>query len=218
MAEPLAVTIQWRLDTWFPELGKPILDNLKKYHEELVKFNKSLSLVSVKTLPQADILHFADSIVASRIIKEDAKDLTEIYDFGSGNGFPGLVFATLYPSVNVVMVDSDQRKCEFLKHCIAAMGLKNATVRNQMVESLDEDSVRICMARGFANISKSIMAARNCVEFKGTFYHMKGEAWSQEVGEIPTQLCSLWTPSLVKSYKLPIGHFNFAIVKTDKIA
>jgi 16S rRNA (guanine527-N7)-methyltransferase len=218
LAEPLAVTIQWRLDSWFADLGKPALDQLKKYFDELVKFNKSLSLVSTKTLAQADVLHFADSILASRIIREDAKDMTEIYDFGSGNGFPGLVFATIFPDVNVVLVDSDQRKCEFLKHCIAQMGLKNVTVRNEQVEGLEYDSIKYCMCRAFANISKAVMSARNCVSFEGVFYHMKGEAWSQEVAEIPSQLCSLWSPGLVKEYKLPIGAFKFAIVKTNKIA
>jgi 16S rRNA (guanine527-N7)-methyltransferase len=144
--------------------------------------------------------------------------INEIYDLGSGNGFPGIIFAILFPKVKVIMVDTDQRKCEFLKHCVAALNLKNAAVQNLPLESLPPNSVQYCMARGLANISKSILSARRIVPVGGVFYHLKGETWSGEVGEIPTQLCSVWTPGLVKTYKLPIGEFSFAVIKTDKIA
>ena len=74
------------------------------------------------------------------------------------------------------------------------------------------------MARGLSNISKSILLTRRIVPPGGSFYHLKGDSWSGEVSEIPTQLCSVWTPTLVKLYKLPIGEVKFAVIKTEKIA
>lgn len=219
MAEA-AVTnpVQWRIETWFPDLGKPVYDQLRKFQDEMMKANKALNLISVKTILQADAIHFADSITASKIIMEGNPAITEIYDLGSGNGFPGIVFAILFPKVKVVLVDNDLKKVEFLKQCTAALGLKNVTVQAAAYESLPANSVKYCMARGLSNISKAILGARRIVPVGGVFYHIKGESWSGEVGEIPTQLCSVWAPGLVKTYKLPIGEFNFAVIKTDKIS
>lgn len=209
---------QWRIEQWFPSLSTEIREKLRTYHEELHKFNRTVNLVSPKTLPFADAIHFADSIIASEMIVGDIPDLKRIFDLGSGNGFPGLVMAILHPKIEVVLVDADQRKCEFLKHISSLLQLPNVTVMNQQIEALEPNSVQYCMARGLASISKAILITRKIVPLGGVFYHLKGENWSAEVGEIPTQLCSVWSPALVSDYKLPIGPLRFAIVKTHKIA
>lgn len=207
----------WRIETWFPDLDPKIARHLKTYFDELMRFNRTVNLISPKTVPFADVIHFADSIYASRLIQADHPDMNEIYDFGSGNGFPGLIFAMLYPSIKVMLVDSDQRKTEFLKHVAASCQLQNVTVLNQQIEKLPLNSIKFVMSRGFASISKSILIARKIVSVGGVFYHLKGETWPAEVGEIPTQLCSAWTPALVNEYKLPIGTMKFAVVKTTRI-
>ena len=208
----------WRISEWFPILDAKRLESLKRYHEELLKFNRTVNLISPKTIPFADVIHFADSILACEAIRKDAPDMKEISDLGSGNGFPGLVFAILYPEVKVILVDSDQRKCEFLKHMVSTLGLKNAEVNNTVIEKLAPNSLQYCMSRGFASISKAILITRRLVPKGGVFYHLKSESWAAEVGEIPTQLCSSWNPALVADYKLPVGTVRFAVVKTDKIS
>lgn len=210
-------TVHWRIAEWFPDLTPEILGKLKVYHEELIKFSKTLNLISPKTIPMADVLHFADSILASRIISRSAS-VDKIYDFGSGNGFPGMIYALLNPATAVVLVDSDQRKCEFLKHIAGQLKLKNVSVLNQTLETLPGNSVKFAMARGYAPISKAILQSRHVIIKGGSFFHLKSEEWGMEVSNIPTQLCSIWTPSLVGEYKLPAGPVRFAVVKTEKIA
>lgn len=216
--EQEAPTIYWRINEWFPDLSPEVKARLKTYHEELIKFNRTLNLVSLKTLFVADALHFADSILSSRTIYSSNPKIDKIFDLGSGNGFPGMIFAIFYPQVQVVLVESDQRKCEFLKHIVFSLKLTNVTVENKTVEALPENSIQYAMARGFSSISKTILVTRKCMVKGGVLYHLKSEEWGIEVGEIPTQLCSIWTPSLVGDYKLPVGAVKFSIVKTDKIA
>ncbi|WP_041578174.1 16S rRNA (guanine(527)-N(7))-methyltransferase RsmG [Bdellovibrio bacteriovorus] len=216
--EQAAPIVYWRIDEWFPDLSPDLRTRLKTYHEELLKFNRTLNLISAKTVFVADALHFADSILASQAIMKSNPNLDRIYDLGSGNGFPGLVFALLYPKVQVVLVEFDQKKCEFLTHVAGVLKLANVTVENKTIESFPDGSMNYVMARGLANISKSIMITRKVVPKGGVFYHLKSEEWGIEVGDIPTQLCSVWTPSLVGEYKLPIGAIKFSVVKTDKIA
>jgi 16S rRNA (guanine527-N7)-methyltransferase len=208
----------WRIDGWFPDLNPGVLRQFKTYNEELVKFNKTVSLVSPKTIPMADALHFADSILASRVISKANPRLTEIYDLSMGSGFPGLVFGILNPQIKVHVVEPDQRKAEFLKHVIAMVRIPNADVMNVKPDSLKEGSVQYVMTRGLASISKVILLLRKIVPKGGIVYHLKGEQWGMEVSEIPIQLCSLWTPGLVGEYRLPVGEVKFSVIKTDKLA
>ncbi len=210
--------IFWRIDDWFPDLSPEVRSRLKAYHEELIRFNRTVALVSGKSLFVADALHFADSILATRTIMASNPKIDKIFDFGSGNGFPGLVLAILYPQVQVVLVEMDQKKCEFLRHVAGVVSAKNITIENKTVESLADNSVQYAMTRGFSNISRTILTARKSMVKGGVFYHLKGEEWGMEVGEIPTQLCSIWSPSLGGEYKLPVGAIKFSIVKTEKIA
>ncbi|MEQ1723025.1 MAG: RsmG family class I SAM-dependent methyltransferase, partial [Pseudobdellovibrio sp.] len=106
----------WRIKAWFPELDEKTHDLLKKYWLELQKFNKVVNLISQKTMLNADAVHFADSIKASQTVRKKANKNNYLYDLGSGNGFPGLVYAILYPDQKMILMDSDERKCEFLKH------------------------------------------------------------------------------------------------------
>ncbi|MEK2647299.1 16S rRNA (guanine(527)-N(7))-methyltransferase RsmG [Bdellovibrio sp. BCCA] len=216
--EQEAPIIFYRIDEWFPDLSPEVKTRLKTYHEDLIKFNRTVNLITPKTVFVADALHFADSILASRTIYKSNPGMDKIYDLGSGNGFPGLVFAVLYPQVQVVLVEVDQKKCEFLRHMAGILDLKNVTVENKNADAFPDGSMKFVMARGLASISKAIMLARKTVAKGGVFYHLKGEEWGIEVGEIPTQLCSIWSPSLVGEYKLPVGAVKFAVVKTDKIA
>jgi len=207
----------FRIGKWFPDLSEETVKLLSKYNDEIIRFNKAINLVSSKTLPMADLLHFSDSILASRAVLLDAGNINEIFDLGSGSGFPGLVFAVLNQQIQVKLVESDFKKCEFLKHMVATLDLKNVVVLNQTLETLGESSIKCCFARGLSTISKSLFLMRKAVVPGGSFYHLKSEEWSMEIGEIPSQLCSIWAPSLVTEYRLPMGEIKFSIVKTIKI-
>ncbi len=206
----------WRVPEWYPDLPATSQEKLKKYQQELLRFNSTLNLVSPKTIPFADGIHFADSILAMKLILNKEK-LSIVHDIGSGNGFPGIILAILAPEVKVVAVERDTRKSEFLKHVATTLGLKNFEVRNVSLEAIQEKSIQVAITRGFANISKTILLTRRIISKGGKIYHMKSEEWATEVGAIPTQLCSHWTPSLVGSYKLPIGEVSFSVVVTEKI-
>lgn len=214
---PPPVKEHWRLLDWFAELTPEQNNLFKKYNEQLGKFNNALNLVSPKTLPHADVIHFADCISACRIIYQEAKP-TEIFDIGSGNGFPGLIFAILYPEVKVVIIDRDSRKIDFLKQLVIELSLKNVTCRCEGLETFGPGSLKCVMARGFAPIPKAILALRRAVKQGGALYMLKSEEWATEVANIPSQLCSFWLPSLVSNYRLPLGEVQYSIIKLAKTA
>lgn len=210
-------SVPFRILEWFPDLSADVILKLKGIHTELLRFNRRINLIGVNTIHNADCVHFADSISAGRLIRQKMTSST-IYDFGSGNGFPGLVFAATYADIKVVLVDSDTRKVEYLKHCIANVGLTNCSAILSSIESLPDGSVMEAMTRGLASVAKTLLMTRRVVAKGGQMFHLKGEEWATEVTSVPSQLCSFWSPSLLGEYKLPLGNVKFAVVVTEKIA
>ena len=209
--------VNWRIKTWFTDLDEKIQDQLKAYFTELQKFNKVVNLVSAKTLLHADAIHFADSILAARIVRKKANKNVYLYDLGSGNGFPGLVYGILFPDQKVILIDSDERKSEFLKHIADSLGLVNVVVQNKKIEMLPQNTIEQAICRGFAPLPKALLTLRKIVKKGGNVYHLKSEEWALEVSQIPTQLCSMWQPALEAEYKLPVGDIKMFVVRTSKL-
>ena len=188
---------------------------LQTYHQELLKFNLKVNLISRNSEREADETHFADCLLASRLILKESPGNT-IYDIGSGNGLPGLILAILSPDTTVMLVESDSRKSEFLKHMIHLLCLKNVNVMNVRLETLQAATIETAVSRGFASISKSVLAINRSFNSGGKFFHLKGSNWSTEIAELPSQLISIWTPSLVGEYSLPVSQVRRAIICTVK--
>lgn len=215
LGEP--IEIYWRIDQWYRDLPKETLEKINVYYEELLKFNNTINLINVKSISTADATHFADSITAAKHIVPLLKPESELYDFGSGNGFPGMIIGIMYPSVRMVLVDSDQRKCEFLKHVVTKLNIQNVKVVATQIERMPEASVEFGVTREFAGLAKSVLLLRRVFKRGGTLFHLKGEEWFNEISGLPTQLCMYWKPGLVAEYRIPESEIQYAVVRTDRI-
>jgi 16S rRNA (guanine527-N7)-methyltransferase len=93
---------------------------LQVYHRLLRDWSSTLNLVAPKTLDDVWIRHFADSLQLRKFIA----DATTVVDLGSGAGFPGLVLAVAAIGAGVTfhLVESDQRKCAFLRAVVLETG------------------------------------------------------------------------------------------------
>lgn len=210
--------IRWRIKEWFPEFSSKTHEQLRLYFDELLKFNKVVNLISAKTVSNADAIHFADSIQASLIVSKKVNKNNMLYDIGSGNGFPGIVYSILFPDQRVSLVDTDERKCEFLKHVSKSLGNGNVEVLNTKIESFGSDSIEQAICRGFAPLPRILLALRKIVKDGGQVFHLKAEEWGMEVSQIPIQLCSSWQPLLEGEYKLPVIDTKLYVIRTEKLA
>lgn len=203
---------------WFSYLTESQVAALVTYLVELNKFNKAVNLVSPQTLSAADAVHAADGVWALKIIKPVLVAGAPVYDFGSGNGVPGLIMGLLDPSLKMILVDRDERKLEFCKHVAATCKATNITTMKAEIEELPKHSVINVVARGFAPLPKAMMMCRHVVARGGKFFHLKGDQFAQELGAVPSQLFSIWQPSMVGEYRLPNRGAEMSIIVTDKIA
>ena len=120
--------------------------------------------------------------VEDRLTGLDVEELgkaARIADIGSGAGFPGLVLAVALPSLQVDLIESVGRKCEFIKRVIAAANIPNATAinaRSEEVAAADgRDSYDAATARAVGRLSTLAELASPLLKQNGVLVAWKGK-------------------------------------------
>lgn len=113
------------------------IDELKTYALFLLEYNKHTNLTAIKSLEEIYLKHFFDSLTLNKIISFKPND--KLLDIGTGAGFPGLVLAICYPQIQITLLDSNNKKIEFLNQLIKKLNLQNVeTVHNRIEEYTKE--------------------------------------------------------------------------------
>ncbi|MGE4313643.1 MAG: 16S rRNA (guanine(527)-N(7))-methyltransferase RsmG [Pseudobdellovibrionaceae bacterium] len=165
-----------------PNVSRETEEKLLAYEALLKKWQSSINLVSLSTLPYLRERHIDDSLQLVEHLPFGAKTLC---DFGSGAGFPALVLAMSCPDISVTMIESDQRKCAFLKTVSRETSLANATIFNSRIESLEAYlSYDVFSARALAPLVDLFSFMEFFPEHeKSTALFLKGETVESEIQE-----------------------------------
>ena len=115
------------------ELSEWHIERLGRHCELLTRWNRVLSLTSVRTLEDAVERHYCESVFAAYNLPEWP---VSVADIGSGAGFPGIPIAIVRPGCSVVLIESHQRKAAFLKE--ASRDLANVRVIAKRAEEVAE--------------------------------------------------------------------------------
>lgn len=153
------------------------------YHKLLLKWQKTINLVSPATLDNAWDRHFIDSIQLVKYIPDNVKT---ICDIGSGAGFPGLVMAIERPDIEFHFIESDVRKCTFLRTVSRETSCENVTIHNDRIEkTIDVLDVNIDMvsARALASVRQLISYAEPLWSQNKSLSMLlpKGQNWQEEI-------------------------------------
>ena len=103
------------------EITDKKLDQLEKYYELLIEYNKVMNLTGITEKEEVYLKHFYDSLTITKII--DLNNENSLCDLGSGAGFPGIVIKIFYPELEIVLVDSLNKRINFLNEVIKELNL-----------------------------------------------------------------------------------------------
>lgn len=191
------------LPIYMPALSSELLAKFKEYYELIAHYNTKLNLVSKSTIARAGAVHFTDIYLGLKVIEKHTKIENKFYDFGSGNGFPGIIAAMMYPSSHAVLVERDLRKAEFLKSAANLLHLGNVEVFDGAIANLPAESCNLAISRAMAPLPKFLLETRNVMALGGKAYIYKGGYWTTEFGACPPQILDHWDVNLIDSYSTP---------------
>lgn len=132
-------------------VSRETFEMLEAFERLMKKWNKKINLVSPSTLGEFWSRHIEDSLEVWRATRFDGGLWL---DLGSGGGLPGVVVAICARDIldtSVVLVESDARKCAFLRTVFRELGLK-ATVITDRIESLEAQGATVISARALASL------------------------------------------------------------------
>lgn len=141
-------------------VSRETFHRFETYYKLLLKWQNAINLVSHKTLQTTWERHFWDSAQLQPHICENAQT---IVDLGSGAGFPGMILALLYPNKEIHMIESDERKCEFLKNVLREICDENhcVVIHNDRIENIIDGLLPdIITARAFASLENIITVTK----------------------------------------------------------
>ncbi|WP_119302510.1 16S rRNA (guanine(527)-N(7))-methyltransferase RsmG [Dongia deserti] len=179
------------------------LDRLETYAALLTKWQAKINLVGPATLPDLWRRHFLDSaqlvlllncLPQARGGKSSVWGAGTLVDLGSGAGFPGLVLAIM-TNWRVHLIDSDQRKCAFLRQAALDCGmLDRVTIHANRIEQVTGIAADVVTARACAPLDELLGLAAPVVGEGGSCVFLKGAQAEEEL----TQAERHWTMRVEK--------------------
>lgn len=161
-------------------VSRETFEKFQIYKELLLKWQKAINLVSRETLSNLEERHFQDSLQLLKYIPGSSKSHI---DLGSGAGFPGLILAIANPNLNTTLVESDSRKCQFLKN-VSRETMTPVKVLNERIESMEnKDGYELITARALANLSQLLTYSKPLSDENTTFLFLKGADVDAEIQE-----------------------------------
>lgn len=168
------------------QLSKEQYEKFIDYMKLLKEWNEKINLTAIVEDEEIIKKHFIDSIKAFK--RNEFKTANTLIDVGTGAGFPGLPIAIMRNNLNVTLLDSLNKRINFLNTVISKIGLSNIiTIHSRAEDGAKDINLRekfdIATSRAVANMSVLSELCLPYVKVGGNFIALKGPAIDQEIKE-----------------------------------
>ena len=148
--------------------------------DELERWNKKFNLTAIRKRSDMLALHVFDSLVARPYLEG-----TRILDIGTGAGFPGLPLAIAEPERQFVLLDSNNKKIQFVDHAVRSLALGNVTaVKARAEDFAPGERFDTVIARAVAELATLATIAGHHVGEDGVFVALTGRYPDDELGAL----------------------------------
>lgn len=197
-------------------ITKEQLNKLNIYYELLIEWNEKINLTNITEKNQVYLKHFYDSLTICKIT--DLTKESNLCDLGTGAGFPGIVLKIFYPHLNITLIDSLNKRIEFLKFVIKKLNLKNIEVIHVRAEEYAKNNIEkfdIVTARAVAHLSILLEYSIPMLKIGKYFIAMKANI-EEELNDskVALKLLNSKIDNIIK-FKLP-NEDNRTLIKITK--
>lgn len=158
------------------------------YYEYLVEKNKVMNLTAITEYEEVITKHFLDSlaVVKTSCFKPEKLAGKRLIDIGTGAGFPGIPLKIAFPELDILLLDSLNKRINFLNEVTEMLGLTNINTVHGRAEDYAKqkgyrESFDFCVSRAVANLST---LSEYCIPFVkqgGCFISYKSGSVDQEL-------------------------------------
>lgn len=165
-------------------LSEKQVEQFIRYYEMLVEWNHVMNLTAITEYDEVMKKHFVDSISLIKAI--DLNRNIKMIDIGTGAGFPGLALKIAFPELDVTLLDSLNKRIQFLDAVIQELGLKNVKTFHGRAEDYAKhaemrEQYDLCVSRAVANLSTLSEYCLPFVKQDGLFISYKSEKIIEEM-------------------------------------
>lgn len=163
------------------QISEDAVDKFYLYMENLIDWNQKINLTAIKDEKEIIIKHFIDSILINKYVEGD-----RLLDIGSGAGFPGIPLKIINDDLCVTLIDSVNKKVNFMKDSIDKMCLENIEALHVRAEDLAHEKAYreqfdIVVSRAVANMTTLVEYMIPFVRVGGKCLCLKGPNCEEEI-------------------------------------
>ena len=179
-------TFKNNLDSIGVELTDRQFEQFDMYYNLLVEWNSFMNLTGITDYDEVLLKHYVDSLVLDIEKIGHGKNEISRIDVGTGAGFPGLPLKIAHPQLNVVLLDSLNKRVKFLNQVIDDLGLKEI----EAIHSRAEDGGRNKDLREHfdVSVSRAVANLATLVEYNLPFVKVGGYFVAYKSGDIDEEL------------------------------
>ncbi|MCI8805651.1 MAG: 16S rRNA (guanine(527)-N(7))-methyltransferase RsmG [Clostridiales bacterium] len=191
-----------------------------KYMELLISWNEKINLTAITEPEEILLKHFADSV--SLIPFTDVKN-KNIIDVGTGAGFPGIPVKIAEPSAKVTLIDSLNKRVNFLREVVSEISLTDVEcIHSRAEEGGKNPKLRerfdVCVSRAVANLSVLSEYCLPFIKVGGVFVSLKGPDAQSEINEAEKAIDILGGEiSFVEKVEIPFTDIVHSLVMIKKV-
>lgn len=190
---------------------------LKTYYEYLEERNRVMNLTAISGAEDVARLHFLDC--AALLTVCDFAD-KKVIDVGTGAGFPGMVLKIVQPDMDITLLDSLNKRIDFLSELCARLKLENVQCVHVRAEEISEErraAYDIAVSRAVARLGTLCELCLPYLRVGGLFIAMKGPDCGSEVEEAESamQLLGAQLKETLR-YTIPGTDISHAAVVIEK--
>ena len=199
------------------ELDDLKLAKLNKFYELLISWNEKINLTTITKREDVYLKHFYDSLTLVKGI-DLTRDL-KVLDVGTGAGFPGIVLKIVFPNLKITLLDSLNKRINYLNEIIKELDLKDIDTKCLRVEDyahIDREKYDLVVARAVSHLGILIETCTPLLKVGAYLIAMKSNV-EEEIEESSNILKNIKAEiKEIVSFNLPIENSIRTLVKVQK--